>query len=521
MPFRSDPDLQLILDTALDGVIVMRSDGTVADWNIQAERIFEWKRDEVVGREMSVLIIPERYRAAHHNGLNHYLATGKGPLLRTHVEITALRKSGEEFPVELSISPLNRMDQTLFLGFVRDISVRIASEADRARRTREAELLYRLTSLAADTSSLDGMLQLCLSSVCELMQWPIGHAFLPATSGEARLVSSTWVGNIAEYPRLKELTETTEFAYGTGLPGRIWQSQEPIWLRDIREVDWFPRGVDANLGIKAAFGFPIITAGEVVAILEFFNTVPTDLQPGLLLTARSMGDQIGRVLERQRVQARQNMLLHELDHRAKNMLAVVTAIASQTAKGALSLESFSKDYTGRLNSLSRSYSLLTASRWAPTTLDALVNEVIGPHLTKDRSEFMVAGGDLALPPKMALGIGMVLHELVTNAAKYGALNFGGRIFLTAETGLSSQFQLVHLTWKERGVTNLHSSDRRGFGSKLIEATARNELRGKVDVFYDPDGIRYEFRFPKPVGEETHSYSELMPVLTERNGATPL
>src|ERR1700749_3484516 len=103
--------LKLVLETALDAVIVMHSDGQVLDWSSEAEIIFGWQRHEAIGVEMASLIIPERYREAHRQGLRHYIATGEGPVLRRRVEITGLRKTGEEFPIELSISPTTVKEQ--------------------------------------------------------------------------------------------------------------------------------------------------------------------------------------------------------------------------------------------------------------------------------------------------------------------------------------------------------------------------------------------------------------------------
>jgi PAS domain S-box-containing protein len=103
----SAPDgLRLILETALDAVAVMKSDGVVADWNDCAVGVFGWSRDEAIGRTLAELIIPERYRDAHRNGLRRYLETGQGEVLGRRIEVSGLRKNGEEFPVELSISPL-------------------------------------------------------------------------------------------------------------------------------------------------------------------------------------------------------------------------------------------------------------------------------------------------------------------------------------------------------------------------------------------------------------------------------
>lgn len=119
-------DLTPVLETALDAVIVMGEDGVVAGWNSVAESTFGWPRDQAIGRQLSDLIIPPQHRAAHHQGLKRYLETGHGPVLNCHIEISALRSTGEEFPVELSITPTEVSGEQLFLGFLRDISERKA-----------------------------------------------------------------------------------------------------------------------------------------------------------------------------------------------------------------------------------------------------------------------------------------------------------------------------------------------------------------------------------------------------------
>ena len=493
-----DPTLQLVLETALDGVIVMRPDGALADWNGQAEQMFGWPREEVAGRQMSELIIPPRYREAHYRGLKHYLATGEGPILGQHVEITALRRSGEEFPIELSIRPVRRGEEVIFLGFARDITERQLTAKALTRQAREAVLLHRVTTLAAETSSLDDVVRLCLESICELIGWPIGHAYLPGPPGSGALVGSMWTGDVAAFPDLHAATEATSFTRGFGLPGRVWETREPIWLSDVRQSEMFPRGGGGDIGVRSAFCLPIITGGEVVAVLEFFGPEPVERDQSLMLTAQSMGEQVGRVLERRRVQEHQTLLLAELDHRAKNMLAVVMGMAAQTARNAPSVEHFTASFFDRLQSLSRAYGLLTSRNWRPTTLEDLVREVLTPHLAPDQPQLTVCGGELLLPPKFALSVSMILHELTTNAAKYGALRQAdGRIFIDAAVERRAGDAVVRLTWREEGSEIVQPPARKGFGSKLIEASAHHELAGHVTVTYEPHGIRYDFEFPKP------------------------
>src|SRR5215471_3895140 len=129
-------ELRPTLDTALDAVVVMKSDGVVADWNDRSVGVFGWSRDEAVGRVMADLIIPERYREAHRKGLRRYLESGKGEVVGRRIEVSGLRKNGEEFPVELSISPIQDRDENLFIGFLRDITESHALRLARAELGR-------------------------------------------------------------------------------------------------------------------------------------------------------------------------------------------------------------------------------------------------------------------------------------------------------------------------------------------------------------------------------------------------
>jgi sigma-B regulation protein RsbU (phosphoserine phosphatase) len=128
---RHQDGLRLILETALDAVVVMKSDGVVVDWNDCAESIFGWSRGEAIGRTMADLIIPERYRNSHRDGLRRYLEAGRGEILGRRIEVSGLRKNGEEFPVELSISPLQDGESILFVGCLRDITERNALQLAR------------------------------------------------------------------------------------------------------------------------------------------------------------------------------------------------------------------------------------------------------------------------------------------------------------------------------------------------------------------------------------------------------
>lgn len=119
---------RLIMNSALDAIICIDTDGRITVWNPQAEKIFGWKQQEVLGRLLSETIIPHQYRQAHEEGLKRFLSTGEGPVLRQLIEITALHISGREFPIELTIVPVKQEQTLFFCAFLRDITGRKHAE---------------------------------------------------------------------------------------------------------------------------------------------------------------------------------------------------------------------------------------------------------------------------------------------------------------------------------------------------------------------------------------------------------
>jgi len=164
---RVEQQARSIVESALDAVIAMDADGIITDWNKEAEEIFGWTRLEALGRRMSETIIPMRYRSAHETGLRHFFQTGEGPVLNKRIEISALRRNGEEFPVELSITPLKFGETWVFSGFLRDISDRLRSE----ERLRRSELnLRRMTETIPEmlwSAAPDGAVDYCNARVLE------------------------------------------------------------------------------------------------------------------------------------------------------------------------------------------------------------------------------------------------------------------------------------------------------------------------------------------------------------------
>ena len=162
-----------IIGTALDAVIIMDAAGIITDWNERAEKVFGWPAAEVVGRLLSDTIVPPQYRAAHQRGIEHFLKTGTGPILGKRVELTALRKNGPEFPVELTVTPIRLGDAWLFCAFLRDISDRHEGEREikQLHEDLEGRVAQRTSALAAVNHDLEAFTY----SVSHDLRAPLRH----------------------------------------------------------------------------------------------------------------------------------------------------------------------------------------------------------------------------------------------------------------------------------------------------------------------------------------------------------
>ena len=196
------------------------------------------------------------------------------------------------------------------------------------------------------------------------------------------------------------------------------------------------------------------------------------------------------ISERKEESERQRRILQESEHRVKNMLTVVAAIAQQTARSSPDMDSFSKAFAGRLESLARAHELLVGQVWRDIALSSLAERVLGADVAAGRARF--GGPEILLKPGQVLGLSMILHELYTNAVKYGALcNEEGRLDVdwTCEDGV------VELTWSEDGPPCESSAPSSGFGHRMIAMSVKSDLKGTIDRDWRPDGLRAVLRFP--------------------------
>jgi PAS domain S-box-containing protein len=190
---------------------------------------------------------------------------------------------------------------------------------------------------------------------------------------------------------------------------------------------------------------------------------------------------------------RQQLMINELNHRVKNTLATVQSLAEQSARQSCSKAEFKDKFLARLMALSAAHSRLTQASWDWTPLSAVVEDQLQLHGAGQRLK--AAGPDVLVPPSTALSLSLALHELATNAAKYGALS-GDSGEATLGWTLLNEGRAVEIFWREAGGPLVETPAERGFGSRLLEMVGR-ELGGEAKLDFHADGLTWNTRFPLP------------------------
>ena len=215
------------------------------------------------------------------------------------------------------------------------------------------------------------------------------------------------------------------------------------------------------------------------------------------ITLSLVGEQVLGIVEdvtgRKTAELHLRLMIDELNHRVKNTLAVVQAVAQQTFSGSEVPDKLRRSFEGRLAALSTAHDLLTRASWESAELSEVAHEAVTHHAGRVRVE----GPPTRLPPKIAVSLAMALHELCTNAVKYGALSRPeGEVTLTWETVDGR----LHLVWAEQGGPPVAPPSRRGFGTRMIERALASDVDGRAELEFRPEGVvcRIEAALP-PLG----------------------
>lgn len=285
---------RLIIEAALDAIVTIDNAGTITGWSPQAEVMFGWAPAEALGRPVDQTIMPERYRDAHRQGLARYLATGEAKVMNNRIELTALRKSGEEFPVELSITPIHEGDAVSFCAFVRDITERKLAEQRLQTQLDRLHLLEQITRAISQRQDARSIFQVVVRTLEDRL--PADFVCICRFDPVAHLLNVEHVGtNSAAFGREIGIVERAQVPIdGNGLSRCV--AGELVYEPDITEVDFaFPQRLAAH-GLHSLVVAPLAVEADVLGVL-----VVARLRPGAFASLdceflRQLGEHVALVV---------------------------------------------------------------------------------------------------------------------------------------------------------------------------------------------------------------------------------
>lgn len=200
---------------------------------------------------------------------------------------------------------------------------------------------------------------------------------------------------------------------------------------------------------------------------------------------------------RKAAEEQQRLLMHELDHRVKNTLAMVASISARTASNAATVEAFQKVFSGRIQALAATHNLLLRNSWSSLGLRDIVKSELAPYVDDAASNVTIDGLNIAVTPRAAIAFGLVIHELATNAVKYGALSQeGGRVTVRPAAGGNREKSAPFvLEWRESGGPRVAPLEQKGFGHTVITRSFQYGSGGGAEFDFDPAGLVCRISIP--------------------------
>jgi PAS domain S-box-containing protein len=446
--------LEAVLESATDyAIIAMDLDGLVKIWNEGARRIMGWTEDEIVGKPASIFFtLEDRQKGVHQAEMRAALTRGRGSDERWHQ-----RKDGSCFWASGEMMPLKDELGTV-MGFIKILRDRTEQRAAMERQRTDAEFLRSVLASSDDcikVLDLDGKLTFMSEGGQRVMEvsnfdairgrsWP---DFWPGDGcTEARnAIAAARAGGSAHFQALaKTLAGNSKW----------WDVQ----VTPIRGSDGQPE--------------------KLLCVLRDIS----ELKQG---------------------EERQQMLMQELAHRVKNTLSIVQAICSQTFRGNDALLEVRDAFSARIIALSKAHDVLMRGSWVDASLRALVDDMARLHGMKDSPRFRIDGSDVTIGPKAALAFALVLHELATNASKYGALaNDKGYIDITWRESLQESVPQLNFCWLECDGPPVATPPQQGFGSRLIERSLQIGPGAQSQLSFLPGGVKFTLDTPLSVVKQT-------------------
>jgi PAS domain S-box-containing protein len=436
--------LEGIVVSAMDGIITVNDKQEVVLFNPAAERMFGLPAAEAFGQHIS-RFMPQRFRETHAAHIRRFAETGvTNRQMGSLGAISGLRADGEEFPIEASISQVQVGGERLSTVILRDITERQAAE----------------DALVESRRRMEGIVESAMDALITVDEQQCVILFNPAAERMFGVKAKDAVG-----------TSIERF-----IPERF-RAGHSEHIRRFKVAGVTNRRMGA-LGTVSG----IRASGEEFPVEASISQVKV---AGMKIATVILRD----ITERKANEEARHLLAREVDHRAKNALAVVEAVVSLTR--AVTKEEFIASVRGRISSLGRAHSLLAQNRWEGADLAQIVADETTGYQRGDR--IGISGPSLVLPPSAVQPIGLLIHELATNAVKYGALSAeAGRVDVTWAVLAGGELEF---RWTETGGPAVSEPASAGFGSTLVKQVVTRQLEGALNISWPPGGMRLVASLP--------------------------
>lgn len=287
--------------------------------------------------------------------------------------------------------------------------------------------------------------------------------------------------------------------------GYALKCDHPVISRDMKMENRFDiPEVLVRHGVKSMVNVVIVGKDVPYGVLEVDDQKSRDFSEDDVAFLRTYANLLAAAVERVRLHQRltitardQSLVAREMGHRVRNLLGIVRALASQPFTNNQTVEEFRQGFVGRLQALSVAESLLFESKDERVDLMTLSQKILAPHQRDEKPNITIEGVALALPQRQSRMFGLALHELATNATKYGALGAADgtvslKWYVEGETPVDSQLTLI---WQEADGPEIVPPQRKGFGTRLLNEVVAHELNGKAELIYGERGLCYRLKFP--------------------------
>ena len=363
----------------------------------------------------------------------------------------------------------------------------LAREADLAAKTRilrQADALLTIGEEFRAMGRRDAIMSRALQVLGRTLDAPLAGYARPEPTGEAWIVESEWSA-----PGAHAIPTGPSIRLPVPHLERLRRGE--VLAEEGKSARPSPGNVGQLFGPGAHLAVPVVENGLLVGLFYVGDHAPRHWVLDEHSFAKGIADRFDAALARVRAEDEQRVLNEELSHRLKNTMAMIQAIALQTLRHVSerdAVEAFEK----RLMALSRAHDVLLQRTWSAARIMEVVESVLTLH--GDRGRFDVEGPDVALGPRSTLSLSLLLHELSTNAVKYGALSNGhGRVDLAWHVEAGGDGRSLVLWWRETGGPPITEPTQTGFGSRLIQMGLAGT--GHVTRRYPSSGLEAEFRAP--------------------------